>query len=76
MSSPGTSGERPEKKIGRPSKGARHPRLLRFKLKVNAALERAAAAEGKSVQDYLDAIVEEKVAPFMEEEEEDRLMTV
>lgn len=75
MSSSGTSGERPEKKGGRPSKGDRHARLLRFKLKVNRALEKAAAAEGKSVQDYLDAIVEEKVAPFMEDTEEEQLMT-
>jgi hypothetical protein len=75
MSTSATPSKKPKQKGGRPSKGDRHARLLRFELKVNSALERAAAAEGKSVQDFLDAIVVEKVAPFMEGPDQGQLMT-
>ncbi|GAA1463475.1 hypothetical protein NE857_33920 (plasmid) [Nocardiopsis exhalans] len=70
MSTSGNTGDRPTRKGGRPNKGPRHPRLLRFKTKVNTALEKAAEAKGVSVQEYLDQLVEENVKSFMDDEEE------
>lgn len=77
MSTSATPSKGPKQKGGRPSKGDRHPRLLRFELKVNKALERAAAAKKMTVQDFLDELIEREVQPFMpsDSSEKGQLMT-
>lgn len=62
-----TSGKR---RGGRPNKGERHKRTFRFPIGVDTALQKAAAAEGQTVQDYVEGLVEEQVAPYMDDDEE------
>ena len=65
------SGEREERprRGGRPHKGDRHRRTLRFKRAVDEALQKAAEDSGKTVQEFLDEVIEREVRPYISPED-------